>query len=229
MNRPTSALRSAPAGVDAPAVATPPEARLLHARLVMRDGHRYAALTDAGASWVSPAAGCLLQPELGDLVLLSLAAGQGYILTVLERATPQALARIEVPGDLSLSVPHGKLAVHAAEGVELDAGPQLSVTAQQASAAYTHAELACETLRQTGVTLQTQWHSRSDVSGTRMDIATRSEFHSAESVRRIAGHEDVNAGSLRQTVSEDWSVHAASADVKGRDRVAIDGGTVQLG
>jgi hypothetical protein len=228
MNRPTSALRSDPGPDTGPAAAVS-GARLYHARLVMRDGQRYAALTDEGASWVSPAAGCLLQPEVGDLALLSLAGGQGYILTVLERGTPEAVAHIELPGSLRLSLPHGTLELQAAQGVALDGGAALSLSAQQASASFTQADMSCDHLRVAGQSLHTRWNTRTDVSGTRMDIATHSETHAAESVRRIAGHEDVSAGSLRQSVADDWSVQAGSADLKARDRVAVDAGTVQIG
>jgi hypothetical protein len=239
MNRPISALRSdiptdsgGPATVlgTADAGAGPAQgARLYHARLVMRDGQRYAALTEEGASWVSPAAGCLLQPEVGDLVLLSLVAGQGYILTVLERGTPESIAHIEIPGSLRLTLPDGRLEVHASAGMALDAGPALSVAAQDASVAFSHADVSCRTMRVAGEDLHTSWDARTDVSGTRLDIAARSETHATESVRRIAGHEEVTAGSLRQNVSDDWSVQAGSADLKARDRVAVDAGSVQIG
>src|SRR3546814_3104002 len=80
------------------------EASLQHARLVMGYGKRYAALTRQGAVWVTPAAGCLLQPAIGDLALVSLMNGQGYILTVLERAAPDSPAEVALPGDLQLSL-----------------------------------------------------------------------------------------------------------------------------
>jgi hypothetical protein len=226
---PANPIHLAP--VDAPASTQDAfiGARLYHARLVMRDGARYGALTDEGAHWVTPAAGCLLQPEIGDLVLASVAGGQGYILTVLERGTPEAIARIEVPGSLRLSVPEGRLELDAAQGVSLDAGPSLSLKAETAAAAFEQAEVCSQSLRVAGETLHTTWTSRTDVSGTRLDIATRGETHLAQSVRRVAGHEEVSAGSLRQTVTEDWSVQAATADVKAADRVAIDAGSVQIG
>lgn len=237
MNRPHSVLRSATVSDtshQSGAAATPMRetdsgVRMHHARLVMRDGTRYGALTDEGALWVAPAAGCLLRPEVGDLVLLSVSNGQGYILTVLERGTPDALAHIEIPGSLRLSAPQGRLELEAAQGVSLDAGPSLSLKAQEACASFRHVEATAESLRIAGESLQTTWTTRTDISGTRLDIATRGETHLAQSVRRIAGHEEVTAGSLRQTVAEDWSVQAATADLKATDRVAVDANSVQIG
>lgn len=205
------------------------EANLQHARLVMSDGKRYAALTSQGTQWVTPAAGCLLQPAVGDLALVSLAADQGYILTVLERGAPETPAELTVPGDLRLSLPEGRLALAAARGIALDAGPALDVAARHLSAALQGADLACQALKLTGDEAYTHWHTRTDVAGSRMDVAARSESHVQHSVRRIAGHEEISAQSVRQTVEQDWSVRADTANLKARERVALDAASVQLG
>ena len=205
------------------------EASLQHARLVMSDGKRYAALTRQGTQWVTPAAGCLLQPAIGDLALVSLMDGQGYILTVLERGAPDTPAEVALPGDLQLSLPHGRLALTTAHGIALDAGSTLDVAAQRLTAALQGVDIACQTLNLTGDETHTQWNNRTDVSGSRLDIATRSESHAEHSVRRIAGHEEVSAQSLRQTVDQDWSVHADTASLKARERVAVNAASVQLG
>ncbi|WP_164741316.1 DUF3540 domain-containing protein [Achromobacter spanius] len=230
MNHPLPALDPTVSQPDAaPAYSPDQGARLHHARLVMRDGRRYAALTGAGAIWVTPAAGCLLQPEVGDMALISVAAGQGYILTVLERGAPASAARVEVPGDLQLSLPEGKLTIQAAEGVALDAGPTLEINAEHATVTLDEADLRYRTLNTAGDTAHTQWNTRTDVSVNHLEIANRAEVHLGQSMRRVAGHEDVAAGSQRTVVNDDWSVHAATADLKARDRVAVDAGSVQIG
>lgn len=205
------------------------EACLQHARLVMSDGKRYAALTPQGTQWVTPAAGCLLQPAVGDLALVSLMDGQGYILTVLERVAPDTPAEVALPGDLQLSLRHGRLTLTAAHGIALDAGPTLNVAAQQLTTVLQGADVACRTLNLTGDEAYTQWNSRTDVSGSRLDIATRSESHAEHSVRRVAGHEEVSAQSMRQIVENDWSVQADTADLQANDRVAVNAASVQLG
>ncbi|CAM3696889.1 DUF3540 domain-containing protein [Bordetella tumulicola] len=205
------------------------EASLQHARLVMSDGKRYAASTRQGTQWVTPAAGCLLQPAVGDLALVSLMDGQGYILTVLERGAPDSPAEVALPGDLQLSLPQGRLALTAAHGIALNAGPMLNLAAQQLTTVLQDADVACQTLNLTGDEAYTQWNSRTDVSGSHLDIATRSESHAEHSVRRVAGHEEVSAQSMRQIVEHDWSVQADTADLQADDRVAVNAASVQLG
>ena len=82
------------------------------ARVIRRDGAEFLLLTCGSIALRGrKAAGCLLEPEENDTVLLArnLAAGN-YILTVLERAG--APGRVILEGDTTLSVNAGKLAIN---------------------------------------------------------------------------------------------------------------------
>jgi len=202
---------------------------LAHARLVMSDGNRYAALANGGTRWVTPAAGCLLRPAVGDWVLVSISGNQGYILTVLERAAPDTPAEISAPGDLQLSLPQGRLMLNASQGIGINAAGSLDVAAGQLSATLQSAAIACHTLQMTGHAAVSQWQTRCTLSGQTLDIATRHETYAQQSVQRITGHAEITAQSLRHTVDQDWAVCADTADLRGRDRVTVQGDAVQLG
>src|SRR5690606_11422160 len=90
-------------------------ARQYHARLVMTDGRRYCALTGEGAIWVVPAAGCLLQPTVGDIALVSVSGPDGYVLAILERAQPDSEAVVSMQG--ALRVGAGKAEIVGDTGV----------------------------------------------------------------------------------------------------------------
>lgn len=203
--------------------------RLAHARLVMCDGACYAALVDQGTHWVVPAAGCLLQPEIGDTVLISVSGVQGYILTVLQRAAGNRTATLRVPGNLHLSLPDGQLTVSASDGISLDAGPTLDMAAQTLSAALQFASVACSTMQVTGETSRSHWKTHTTISEHALDFTARHESHVCHSVYRVAGHAEISAQSLRHTIDQDWSVSADTTDLKARDRVTVQGDTVQLG
>src|SRR3546814_20722117 len=107
------------------------QARQYHARLVMHEGRRYCALTEEGAIWVTAAAGCLLQPAVGDVVLVSVAgANNGYILSVLERGRPEQEAVMSVPGTLQLRARNVEICAH--RELRLDAGASLNTNATAA-------------------------------------------------------------------------------------------------
>ncbi|GAB2896038.1 DUF3540 domain-containing protein [Paralcaligenes sp. KSB-10] len=212
------------------ATATPANASLHHMRLAMRDGQRFGAVLDTGRLWLTAAAGCLLQPEVGDLVLASVVGNQGYILTVLERAKPDEPAEISVPGTLRLNLPQGKLEITARHGIALDSGAGMEFSAQQWSAAFEQANVSCQTLHISGDAIQSTWQARTDVcGGTRLNIAARSETHFGCSVRKVTGHEESSAQSLRQLVDRDWTLQAGTADMNAQDRVALNADSIQIG
>lgn len=196
------------------------QARQYHAKLIMRDGHRYCALTDEGAIWVVTAAGCLLQPAVGDIALVSVAGAAGYVLNILERAHADHDAVVAVQGGLRIEAE--SVAVAARSRVEIE-----SEDALQLRAATGQVNIGALLLR--GEVLRSNWRQHTDASRQYINISTHMESHAAYSVRRISTHEEVTAASLRQSISHDWSVRAATATVVGRDRVAIDGDTVQMG
>lgn len=83
---------------------------------------------------------CLVAPEKGDRVLLvGLASTEPYVLAVLERAGGHGV-RITTDGDLALTLPSGRFAVTASEGIDLVsreavsvAGDRIAVTAREGS------------------------------------------------------------------------------------------------
>lgn len=205
------------------------QARQYHARLVMQDGERFCALTDAGAIWVAAAAGCLLQPELGDVVLISATGAKGYVLTVLERGRKDKTAILAVQGDACLQARDGRLQIASERGLTLDAGAELTIHAEAACVSLESAKVKCDDLSVQGKQMQSHWDRRTDVAQEHVEIAVNSEAHLGRSTRRIAGHEEVSVDSSRQVVARDLTLRAGTATLVGRDRVAVDGDSVQIG
>ena len=195
----------------------------------MQDGDRFCALTDAGAIWVVAAAGCLLQPEVGDVVLISATGAKGYVLTVLERGNHDKTAVLSVQGDARLQAKDGRLQIVSERGVALEAGAELTVHAQQAHLSLDNARLHCDDLSVSGGQMQSTWDKRTDVAQEHIEIAASSEAHLGRSKRRIAGHEEVSAESSRQLVKRDLTIRAGTATLIGQNRVAVDGDSVQIG
>lgn len=175
------------------------QARHYHARLLMQEGRRYCALTDEGEIWTVAAAGCLLQPAVGDIALVSIMNGTGYVLTVLERADNNHVAVLAVQGDTRLQVQNGKL------------------------------EIACQDMDVRGGRLTTRWNQRTDIAIEHLEYAARSEAYLGKSTRRISGHEETSADSSRSVVQNDWTTLAGTATVVGKDRMVVDGDSVQIG
>jgi len=215
-------MNEAPQYCDAAAV-------LRHAQVNALDGERFGVVSSDGRRyWLKPAFGCLVRPAVGDKVLVSLDAQGGYILSVLERAIAQP-ARMHLDGDLHLSLPTGALSIQARDGVSLDAGIALRVCAEQGSVQMQRANLNVGTLAMSGEHLENHWVERHDNSVYHREKAVRHEAGFGDSRRRVEGHEECHAGSLRQRVRDDWSVQADTLDLNAQRSVAIDGDSIKLG
>lgn len=203
------------------------QARQYHARLVMHEGRRYCALTEAGAIWVTAAAGCLLQPAVGDVVLVSVTGANGYILSVLERGRPEQAAVMSVAGTLQLRAQN--VEISASSELSLDAGASLHIKADAAQVDLDAARVRCQALSLQGAKLHSRWEQRVDIAQEHVTIASYSETHMGQSTRRITGHEEVTAASFRQSATQDWTVRAGTATLVGRNRAVVDGNSIQIG
>ncbi|MCK1784146.1 DUF3540 domain-containing protein [Pseudomonas sp. TNT11] len=202
---------------------------LRHARINAVDGERFGVVSAEGHRyWLKPALGCLLQPAVGDCVLISLSGDQGYVLSVLERSQAQS-SELRVPGDLYLNLPMGALNIRARDGMALDAGPSLKVEAQSSSARFSKTEISVDRLSVTGVRSDSHWQELNEHAERISQQATRHDAQYGDSRRQVQGHEDVHAGSLRQRIDGDWSVRGETLDLFADVAVAIDAQRIKLG
>jgi len=202
---------------------------LRHVRINAVDGERFGVVSAEGHRyWLKPAVGCLLQPAVGDSVLVSLAGDEGYILSVLERGQAQT-AELRVAGDLCLSLPSGALSINVRDGVALDAGDALAVHAAQAVAHFCDAQLGVGMLKITGECAENHWLERNDHTLRHNEQAVRHSAEYGDSRRQVQGHEELSAGSLRQQVDKDWSLRGETLDLFADVTVAVGGERIKLG
>ncbi|WP_027212212.1 DUF3540 domain-containing protein [Burkholderia sp. WSM2232] len=205
------------------------ESRFYHGRVIATDGQRFAVACDAGSSWAAVAAGCLMQPQLGDTVLISLTANSGYILCVLAHGEVRQ-RELRVEGDVRLAVAGGRLEVSAEHGVTIDAGPALSISAQAAALEFDAASVQCDAMTTSGTTSHAVWQETSLTTARRFVAAGRDETHAGESVRSVSGHDQSSVRSAHYRVEQDWTVNAQDASLVAQRRTVIDAGElVNLG
>lgn len=204
-------------------------ATVFHAHVNAVAGERFGVVCAEGYRyWLKPALGCLLHPSIGDCVLISLSADQGFILMVLERS--QALAaELRVPGDLQLNIGAGSLSVKARDGVSLDAGSGLIVDAENTIFTGRNVELDIHLLASHGARADSHWQERNERTEKHCQQVTLHDAQYGDSRRRVQGHEDVHTGSLRQRVDGDWSVRGETLDLFAEVAVAIDAPRIKLG
>ena len=205
-----------------PRIASPTVAatRSLHARVNARQAQRFGVVAGQERFWVEAAFSCLVQPRVGDTVLVSLdGGGAGYILAILER--DEASMELQLGADVQLHIEAGNLAVQCRDG--------LAVRAGHCSLSSPEAELLLGRLRVSGERASSHWREREERTLLLDQQATRHEAHYGESRQSVSGHEQRHSGSLRQRVDEDCQLHAQRLTLEAEGRVAIDGSTIELG
>ncbi|MDH6594320.1 hypothetical protein M2165_004209 [Variovorax sp. TBS-050B] len=167
------------------------------------------------------AASCLLQPGVGDTVLV---AGPQrdhvYLIAVVTQADP-AHAQLVVNGDLTLRTRQGGIAIEAGTRLALRS-PELALQAQKAQVEiadmdYRGAEVRVTTLvaRFVGRTLETVLD--------RLSVLARSTFRMTEEV------EQVRAGQIDMQARETLRLHAKNTLVTSKAIVKVDAEQIHMG
>jgi len=177
--------------------------------------------TDHGPVRASRAAGCLLAPRPGDLVLACLDPdGTTFVLSVLRRAEG-APGEIAYAGALTVRAADD-LSLCAAGDVALAASNQLTVAASQGEITFTGVRLVAKTATVTlgALTL---------LAGAVEHIVSRLTQRLTNAVRLVAEHDESQAGSARHLVEDTLTIHAKNAVHVAEEVVKIDAGQVHLG
>ena len=157
------------------------------------------------------AAGCLLQPTVEDLVLVSVDInGVGYILTVLERSNKTALSELVTPGDCVVHCQAGSLELRADHGLSISAHDQIELAGDDISIHANQAEACISKVSLVGRVLHTQVKRITTVAKSIEQSLKRLTQRMENSERFVEDHEEIQTGSTRYLVEETFTTHAAN-------------------
>jgi hypothetical protein len=222
---PVAAPRTAPRSVPAPRAAL--VQRYATVRAVSEDG----ILVDDGGETrlVRQATSCLLEPLIGDLVLIVAPVSDpgGHLLAVLERDSKEAT--LSVPGDLTLAAPRGRVAVRASEGLELHSETTLDLHADEARLQARSGKIF---LQECAAVIRSMFASLTKLThvGNVLELLVdRVTQRSEHSTRVIAGTDQTHARDIEQRAENSVQVRSQRTIVDGREVVKLDGGQIHLG
>jgi len=169
------------------------------------------------------AASCLLEPALGDRVLLAAEErGDTYVLALLEQRDP-ATATISVEGNLLLRSLRGKVSVAAQEGVEL-----VSAAAVRILASAVDVE-AVEALSVLSGAVKAELGKVKMYAATLDSFFERVSLHAKRSFRTIDELDQVKAGHLDYAASGNAHLRGENALISAHDLVKLNGEQVHVG
>lgn len=202
-------------------------AKNYHGRVYARSRTQVGVVGDMGSRWLRVALSCLIEPDIGDTVLVSIGPRTGFITAVLERHG-RAVPTLRLPASTVVAC-EGTLTLKAGQGMHLHAGKAMLMNAPAAGLTFGECALHAGRLHTSGKSWHGSWQERHDCAGLRVQTDGQVEHAVGERVTRVSGHDELSARSQRIVIERDWRVRARTVDVRGQRRVSIDGEQVQLG
>jgi len=191
--------------------------------VVAIDGELWTVRTALADVPARRAAGCLLEPAVGDRVLLLTVEGDdAYVLQVLDRRAPGG-ATISVEGDLTLRSLRGKVSVAAQEGVEL-----VSAAAVRILASAVEVE-AIDAISILGGAVKAELGKVKMYAATLDAFFERVSQHARRSFRTVEEIDQVKAGHLDYAASGNAHLRGKNALVSAHELVKVNGDQVHIG
>jgi hypothetical protein len=215
-----AASRSASVPASVPALVQ----RHAWVRAISKDG----ILVDDGQTrLVKQATSCLIEPLVGDLVLIigALDDPGGHLLAVLERDSDSAT--LAVAGELELTAT--RLRLRGRDGIELHSEHTLDLHADEARL---QARTARMFLHECSVVVRSMFASLAKLThvGDVLELLVdRVLQRSNTSTRVIAGTDQTQARDIQLDAHANVQVRSQRTIVDGREIVKVDGGQIHLG
>ncbi len=174
------------------------------------------------------AAGCLLEPALGDEVLVVHHERGSHVLAVLER-DDDVPARLSAEGDLEIAAPAGRVSMSARDGVDLLTPGEAVIAAGSARISAKHVETMIGTMNYLGDRVTANVDRVKTVAKSVETVAERWIQRLDRAYRFIARSETVRAEYLEFEARSAFHVKAETTLVTSGGLTKIDGSQIHLG
>ncbi|HVK66874.1 MAG TPA: DUF3540 domain-containing protein [Polyangium sp.] len=175
---------------------------------------------------------CLVAPAPGDVVLCSFGpGGRSFVLAVLEGPAGEthATTKLDVEGDLEVSVGSGKLGLRAAKGVSVTSGDELNLVGRALSVSALEGTLFVQKLAYLGDRLKAEVEAIKTVGKTRESFFERVSERVKRSFRTVEDIDQLKANKVDYAAETTLAMRAAHAVVHAEELIKVDGKQIQLG
>ncbi len=186
--------------------------------------------TDSGDYQAKRAVSCLVQPELGDVVLLAtFADGTSYVLAVLERDDADGATNIAVDGDLQIRVPRGSFGVAAQEDVNLVSAKELSMVSGRFNVNAVDGNVVLQRLTYVGRFVRSEVEKLKLFAGALDSVLERFSQKVKRSYRTVEEFDQLRAERVDYTAKKTMSLHGKNTLMTAQELVKVDGEQIHLG
>ncbi len=199
--------------------------------VAMEDQTGYTVLTDMGNCSAGPAFGCIVKPEKGDIVLLSVdATGRVYILSVLERPAGGSQPRtLLFDGQVNMLVRKGGFHVSADEELSLASRSKMALAAHRLEIDANEGTARIEELSFFGKMLHSRIEKIKIIADTVDSIFRRAVERLTSSYRYVEEHDEVQSASTRILVDGTLTMQTKNTMHTAEGHIKIDAEQIHLG
>jgi hypothetical protein len=194
-------------------------------------GGKWTVEASYGQYAAKTAASCLVKPEKGDIVLVSIdEEGYCYILSILERPDHKRRhTTLSLDGQVKLEVPDGGLVVSAQNGIRFLTPEKLAVTSEELEINTLKGDVKIEGLSFLGRIFEGKIEKVKVIADTFDAIFRRAVQRFVSSYRYVEGHEEIQTGSTRLLVEGTLAMQTKNTMHTAEGHVKIDAGQIHLG
>ncbi len=205
------------------------QANLFGARVSGCEGRHLLLEDDTGIFKAKRAAGCLLAPQEGDVVLTAhLGEGGSYVIAVLESAG-KGTVRLEVEQDLDICSTQGQVQLSARDGIEISTpqttsfvSGELEMTAARGRMTFGGLSFLAERMSSKVANMTLAIRNLESTLG-RVIQSVKSRFTRVDELDRL------EAGTISHEAEDLYAARAKYTTVTAEEDVKVDGGMIHLG
>jgi len=192
---------------------------------------KWTVAANSGQYTAKAATSCLVKPEKGDIVLISVDhEGCCYILSILDRPEQKKMpTTLFFDGQVNLEVRNGELTVSAHDGINFMTPEKLVMTSEDLEINALKGKASIENFSFLGRIFDGKIEKIKVIADTLDSIFKRSVQRFVSSYRYVEEHEDIQSGSTRMIVDGTLTMQTKNTMHTAEGHVKIDAEQIHLG
>lgn len=200
-----------------------------YGKVVGQEDKFYSVETDSGLYRVMRAISCVVQPEVNDLVLVSLSSlGGDFILAVLERE-PGAKATLSFDSDVDIRTSEGSLSIASKRGIDLASPESINLVSSRLGISSSQGEININRLTFLGSFFEGSLETVKLLARTFDAITERFFRRTKRSYRFIEDTDQVKTGSLNYVADKSLILRGTFSQMTAKEDVHIDAERINIG
>ena len=205
------------------------EATQEYGKVIEQKDSFYSVETDSGLYLFTRAVSCVVQPEVNDLVLVSLNSSyEGYILAVLKREKG-AKATLSFDSDVDIRTSKGSLSITSKQGIDLASTENINLISSRLGIISSEGEINISKLTFLGSLFEGSLETIKLLAKTFEAITERFFRRTKRSYRFTEDTDEVKTGSLHYVADKSLMLRGTFSQMTAKEDIHIDGERINIG